>query len=138
VLKRYLITCAAALLAAGVAVGAAQTQQANPASGSKESSTAPGAAAVGTTAHFEACLYRQQPGSGDYALAEINVIAQAPGQQDPAEKYALQSADTERVQSLLGKRVAVTGRVTSKPGALPTFEVTSIREIVGLCSGPAA
>jgi hypothetical protein len=105
------------------------------------------AVTAGAMVHFEGCVYRgaDVPGRArgvvgtdtaveEYVLANTKFIARADGLPDAAAPmYRLDAGDRDRVSALVGKRVGVTGRIAGRSGD-PLLQVTSIREIVGMCS----
>jgi hypothetical protein len=155
------------LFVAGLAAadGAAQAQNPPP---------APATAAQPTTMTLAGCLYREEQVPGrkpnvaekagvleDYILADASIAGGTkPGLisgSTPASgnMYKVEGPSDERLKSLVGKRVEITGRIDpeggpgASPGAprpdrglgpdsvnLPEFEATSIRDIAGTC--PAA
>ena len=164
-LIRQLILSAATVAAVTTAAAAQQAPQQQP---QQPSPSAPAAAAtVRPTMTLTGCLYReaQVPGRTpdpaeragileDYILANATTPGGAPA---TGTMYKVERIDDERLKSLVGKRVEVTGRVDpegrnlARPlgtsgGAtpdrglgpdkisLPEIEATAIKEVAGICA----
>jgi hypothetical protein len=169
------------LLVAGL-VGSQSAAQAQnpppPASPEQTAPRAPATAAQATTMTLAGCLYREEQVPGrkpnvaeragvleDYILADASIAGGTkPGLISGAtpasgNMYKVEGPSDERLKSLVGKRVEVTGRIDpeggpgASPGAprpdrgvgpdkinLPEFEATAIREISGTAcpTAPAA
>jgi hypothetical protein len=175
--SNYVRRCAVALMCSAAVVGAhagqAQPQQTQP---TTQSNTAVSQQQPVT---LTGCVYREKdvPGRApnvaeragvleDYILAEVGTTTTAKpgavgtsgtsGTAKSTGMYKLELIADEKLQTMVGKRVEVTGRVDAEAGDartttaspsttqtdkgigrdridLPEFEVTSIREITGTC-----
>ena len=166
VLKKYLFAATFAMAASSVAIGAQAPAQAQAQDAAKPATTITG------------CVYNEKdvPGRSpnvaekagvleDYILAEVSASASPTGTSGvagatgsaPRAMYKLEFVDDDKLKTMVGRRVEVTGRIDreSTDSARPTastpptssmdkavgkdqvnlaeFEVTSIKEVAGTC-----
>ena len=174
--NNYIRRCAMALMCS-TAVVAAHAGQASPQQ--TQPTTQSSAAASQTPVTLTGCVYREKdvPGRApnvaeragvleDYILAEVSTTSAAKpdavgtsGTSATAKSspmYKLELIADDKLQTMVGRRVEVTGRIDAEPGDakttaatppatqtdkvigrdridLPEFEVSSIREVAGTC-----
>lgn len=186
-LKKYTLAGAMAALCAGVAVGAqapAAGASQDPATPRPQEPRESPAMTQPATTTMTGCVYREKDVPGrtpnvaeragileDYILADARAAAPEASPAEPAsptagavgtsgmagKMFKLEHAADDKLSSMVGKRVEVTGRIDREAGdtaarpdnapaaperdknlgpdqiELPEFEVTSIREVAGTC-----
>ena len=181
--NNYIRRCAVALMCSTAVVAAhadqASPQQTQPTTQQTQPATQSSTAASQTPVTLTGCVYREKdvPGRApnvaekagvleDYILAEVGTASAAkPGAvgtsgssatAKSSPMYKLELIADDKLQTMVGRRVEVTGRVDAEAGDakstaatppttqtdkvigrdridLPEFEVTSIREVSGTC-----
>jgi hypothetical protein len=136
------VSIAASIAVLAVGVSAAQSSE-------------PGGSALGSPSTVTGCLYRQHDlssaSAGSVLPADAYVLVKPPipGATGPSPEsspargseslrtsaYRLDVVADRRLPTLVGSRVEVTGQVraSTDPGALPQIEVSSIRQVEGVC-----